>query len=605
MGIERYAEKTVSSPEAFVPATEKIAAALEFCKEAHLNQFRKTGEPFYYHPVAVAQILIDELELGGDEDLIIAALLHDAVEDSGNGNQEKMLGLIGERFGAGVARLVDGVTKVDAATDHETHRKVSESSGVEPRVAILKIADRLHNMRTLEGMPPEKQIKKSRETIAVYAPMAERLGWWSAKKELEDRSFRYLYPDEFKKIVDEVDNDPRLNPDFIANIRSGIESLLQEKKIEGRVEARVNGYWALHRKKEKAITSGHTQAPRGLFDINDLVSFRVIVNSVDSCWLAHGAINLDSRFKPLVDTSRFDDFITEPRLNGYSGLQATFNTDKGAIEIAYVTHEMEQFNRRGVATLIVSGEKDLSRYTLNAVFTPEGNIMFIPKGSTGLDYAYYYNPQTGANAEGLIIDGEERPLSTVIPDSATVGIVVAEVERIAPPEDRLKWANPKTTQIIREQLNLLAAHELSVRGRIMAEGILAPRGILRLEDLGKKVPNLIERYRASIEDIYRRIGNGSIDGGQLNSWLDEQGITKEMLGLTTIKIGGKDRLGILTEVSPWISEECHGNIEFLESRSSGGEFEILFVVSGIAGRDENKLRKRFEADARFDTWVVV
>lgn len=232
------------TPETFIPSTPKIAAALELAKQAHEGQLRKTGEPFYYHPIAVAQIL-QSWGLGDDEDLIVAALLHDVPED----NENIGLDAVSGAFGPGVARLVDGVTKVDSQTsqnvDRDTHKKVSARSYLEPKIALIKIADRLHNMRTLSGMRPEKQIEKSTETLEIYAKLAQSLGLWSVKKELEDLSFMYLDPERFEQTKLEVDSDPRLEPNFLAHTSSSLENMLAEKGIKARVAVRVNGYWGL------------------------------------------------------------------------------------------------------------------------------------------------------------------------------------------------------------------------------------------------------------------------------------------------------------------------------------------------------------------------
>lgn len=601
--IYRDEQTPLPTPEQFIPSTSKIAEAFEFAKAAHSGEIRKTGEPFYHHPVAVAQILGQEWGLMEDEDLIIAALLHDVPEDNENISLEQ----IAQKFGPEVAKLVDGVTKVDSETskdaDRKTHKKVSERSNLDPKVALLKVADRLHNMRTLHGMSPEKQIEKSAETLDIYAPMAESLGLWSAKKELEDRSFMHLDPEGFEAIIKQVDNDPRLQPNFLAHISSRLEKLLSDKGITGRVVPRVNGYYSLHRKRENALIEGKTQEQKGIFDINDVVSFRVITNSKDDCYIMLGAVH--EEFANVVDMDRFDEFIVKPRINRYSGIQTNLNLSEGATEIAFVTEEMERFNKKGMVSLLQEGKTDLKAYILKSVFSPDGSIMYLRGGATGYDYVYRLNRHLGANADAILVDGVRKPLSVVLPNSATVEVVITDEERFAPDPNAINFCEPEIAEIIEEQLNLAAASELVRKGRELAETFLGPRGILRLEDMGPKVNALLLEYKGSdVGDIYSRLGNGSITVQRLNQWLDEHEVTKDKLGLTTIRLGGPDRAGILSGLSKWIFDEG-GNIKAIEQKTENNNFSVFLVITNLNLAGEDTIRAKIAEDPTFETWKVV
>jgi (p)ppGpp synthase/HD superfamily hydrolase len=605
MALERVYgdEQAVSAtPETFIPSTPKIAAALELAKQAHEGQLRKTGEPFYYHPIAVAQI-IESWGLGGDEDLIVAALLHDVPED----NENIGLDAVSEAFGPSVARLVDGVTKVDSQTsqdvDRDTLKKVSARSYLEPKVALVKIADRLHNMRTLSGMSSKKQTEKSTETLEIYAKLAQSLGLWSVKKELEDLSFMYLDSERFEQTKLEVDNDPRLDPNFLAHTTSSLENMLAEKDIRGRVAIRVNGYWGLYQKRELARMNGKTSASRGFSDINDLVSFRIVTEDLDSCYRALGLVH--KQFGEYVDFGRYDEFIgVNRRINGYSAFQTTLNLPQGATEIAIATEEMERFNRKGVVSLLENGEINLEEYVLKSVFSDEGKIVFLPKNATGVDYAYSISPRLGANARAIMVDGEEKSLTTVVPNAATVDVVIGDPRR-APDPDYLNYCLPTTRAVITEQLNLAGTDELVYQGRQMAEDILASRGLLRFEDLGVYANELVFDYaKEDIRDIYLMLGSGAIAKEQVDKWLDGHSLTKEKLGITSIKLNGSDRSGILSDVTKWISDNG-GNINGIDVKTENGKFSVLVVVDSLSQEGEQSIRDEVAEDERFENWKVV
>lgn len=606
MALERYyadEEAYIPAPEMFAPATPKIAAALELAKQAHAGQLRKTGEPFYHHPIAVAQIL-QSWGLGKDEDLVVAALLHDVPED----NENIGLDAVSEAFGAGVAKLVDGVTKVDSQTsqnvDRDTLKKVSARSYLEPKVALIKIADRLHNMRTLSGMRPEKQIEKSTETLEIYAKLAQSLGLWSVKKELEDLSFMYLEPENFELTRQEVDNDARLDDNFLTHTVSAIEGLLAEKNIKGRVVVRINGYWGLYQKRKLALMNGKTSKERGFLDINDLVSFRVLTEDTEDCYRALGHVH--SRFGQYVNFERYDEFFgVNRRINGYSALQTTLELPQGATEIAFATEEMEQFNRKGVVSLLQSGEFDLEDYILKSIFSEEGRILFLPKNATGVDYAYTLSHRLGANARAIIIDGKEKPLATVIPNASMVEVLTSSDVRRAPSPDLTNYCLPSTRAVITEQLNLAETDELVNSGRALAENILSSRGLLRLEDLGEFANELVFDYaREGLRDVYLMLGSGAITREQINTWLDEHNLTKENLGITSIKLSGNDKAGILSDVSSCISENG-GNIKGIELKTSNGKFTLLVVVNGLTSENEALVENKVAIDDRFENWKVV
>ena len=348
--------KYVDRVENFLPRRERVRLAMEKAIKAHEGQFRKSGEAYVNHCVAVAGILESwGLSQVSHEDLFCAAMLHDADEDTDYGVVD-----IESDFGKRVAELVDGVSKFrseegdDSEVDRETLRKVVMKTFIEPKVGLLKLADRLHNMRTMGAMPREKQAAKAWETLMVYVPLAESLGMWVVKTELEDLAFSYIDSYKYEATRTELDKDKRLKPDFVEGAVERVERLLELASLQGEMGVRVGGYWKSCKKREKAGMKG-LSGLESFSEINDVLSLRVRFENVDDCYGFLGTLR--QYFGVLVDETRADDFIsTSPRDNGYMALQETVNFIEGAVEIAIMTEEMEDFNNWGVISLLRRGE---------------------------------------------------------------------------------------------------------------------------------------------------------------------------------------------------------------------------------------------------------
>ena len=592
------------NPEAFSPRTEKIAQALELATKAHAGQTRAAGEPYVTHSIAVAQIL----EGWGiiDEDFISASLLHDVVEDT-----SVTLDEIRAMFGADVAELVDGVSKFRSASgktdDRETLKKVLVKSYIDPCVAVLKLADRLHNMRTLKDMPEKKTVAKSRETLDVYTRLAESLGIWEVKVELEDLAFRYTHPETYEEIAHAVESDPRLKPLFLEHWKSNLERIMVGEGFEGRVVTRKNGNFSLTEKSKKAAKQGKS-LPGSFSQINDLVSFRVIVPTVDDCYRFLGAVHDDCG--NLVDYSRFDEFIgANKRPNGYSALQTTLNVPQGATEIAIMTEEMEEFNHWGVVSLMRRGQNDLSQYNLKLIFTPTDEVRFLPKQATGVDFAYALSERLGAAAASLLVDGEPKELSTVVANASTVEVIVSDDARIAPHPEVLNYCLPETRQKIERQLIQAEGSKYIWKGKVTLEAVLETRGLLDLTDLGRPLTKLVYWYGCqNVEELYAKVGGGFLLPSEISSWLDKEGVTKESLGRTTVRVTGVDKPGILVDLSTWIHAEG-GNIvkinHVVDETEKGDRYVLRLVLTDIQEQGETSLKAKLVHDDRFETWKVV
>lgn len=588
-----------------------LSKAGSLAQEAHKEQFRAEGLPYFTHCVEVERILYEEWKID-DENILCAAILHDVIEDT-----DITLDEIRVSFGEDIAKLVDGVSKFrsenedKAFSDRETVRKVFDRTLIDPRVAVLKIADRLHNMRTLGAMPKEKQVAKSRETLSVYSKLAESLGMWVVMKELEDLSFKYLNTTEYEKWKERLENDPRNSDLFIGHTVSSLEAIVRESDVNAKVMVRRNTLWRLRQKSEKI--------PR-FRDVNDVVSFRVIVDDSGSIVSARdNCYKLLGRFREAYledeDYDRFRDYYVRKRDNSYSAIQITVDTPNGAVEIAITSLSREEFNNWGVVSLLKKGQKELSEHALKLVFTPTGQVKFFQKEATGVDFAYSISPGLGAQAVGLMVDGEKYPLSVVIPNGAVIEVIVGE-QRIAPDAAVQEYSLPATERIIKEQLANVEKEMKIIEGKKRVEKILADKGLLNLVDLFSfeehklKAINLLYHLgcKGSLDNLYYLVGAGLVSSSDINKELNLNGITKNKLGLSSIRIEGIDEPGILEMVGTMI-KQIGGNIGAIDLNRSlkdgNKEFSLRLVVENLNAKSEKLFDKLLHEDPRVREVLIV
>lgn len=428
---------------------QQVWAAYRFSAAAHEGQTRKSGDPYITHPVAVAGILA---ELHMDTPTLVAALLHDVVEDTGVTNQE-----VSEKFGKQVAELVDGLSKLDkiefqSATQAqaENFRKMLLAMSQDVRVILVKLADRLHNMSTLDAMSPEKRRRIARETLEIYAPIANRLGLNAIYQELEDLSFKYLYPMRYRVIAKAIKAARGNRKEVIGKIQEAIRQRLDDMHIEADVTGREKHLYSIYRKMTgKTITFSQ---------IYDIYGFRIIVKDMPTCYLALGVLH--GLYKPIP--GKFKDYIAIPKANGYQSLHTTLFGPFGTpIEVQIRSHEMHKIAEAGVAAhwlykttdahltelqqqthqwlqrlLEIQSESADSLEFLEHlkvdlfpdevyVFTPKGNIMALPKGATAVDFAYAVHTDIGNRCVAVKINHELAPLRTELHNGDHVEIITA------------------------------------------------------------------------------------------------------------------------------------------------------------------------------------
>ena len=511
-------QQLLASLEAYMPSEqiEQVVKAYEVGAKAHDGQTRLSGEPYISHPVAVAQILAD---MRMDGQTIAAAILHDVVEDT-----ETDLEDLESLFGGEVASLVDGVSKLDqiqfnsrAEAQAESFRKMMLAMIEDIRVIMVKLADRLHNMKTLDAMPRAKQARIATETLDIYAPIANRLGMNRMKVELEDLGMRYLYPYRYRVLEKTLRRRKGSQRQIVKIISEQIEKALQADDIEGEVIGREKRLFSVYKKM--------AEKKRLLSDVADVYGFRIIVDDVNTCYRVLGIVH--GLFKPMP--GRFKDYIAIPRINGYQSLHTTLFGPKGLpLEVQIRTAEMNQVAESGVAAHWQYKAEDKSAATPQRrarewlsrldeiqksgsseeflesvkvdlfpdkiyVFTPKGDIMPMPKGATTVDFAYAVHTDIGNRCVAAKVNRILVPLRTVLHNSQTVEIVTARGAKPNP-----NWVTFVTTakarSAIRQYMKTMRSSESVDLGKRLLD-----RALKDINSSLRKVGKV--RMRAALEEL--------------------------------------------------------------------------------------------------------
>ena len=531
---EEHYQAMIQAVQRYTPTADMdvIEAAYRYADEKHKNQLRKSGEPYIIHPLAVAEIVA---EIGLDTDAIAAALLHDCLEDTDASFEE-----VSRRFGETVAELVEGVTKltrVQYSTMEEQQmenlRKMFMAMSKDIRVILIKIADRLHNMRTLEFQTPAKQISKSMETMEIYAPLAHRLGMQKIKWELEDISLQYLDPDGYQQIIDYLKKNEQSANSFMNAIQGKITNRLASVGIHGSIYGRVKHTYSIYRKMRAQNKT--------IEELYDLYAFRVIVDNIADCYNVLGHIH--DLFSPIP--GRFKDYISTPKPNMYQSLHTTVIGTQGIpFEVQIRTWEMHQTAEYGVAAhwkykqhveggtekefewvrRLLENQQDTDAddyiHSLKVdmfddevfVFTPKGKVMSLPAGSTPIDFAYAIHSAVGNSMIGAKVNNRIAGFDVPLHNGDIVEILTSKTAK-GPSRDWLNICKSNQARIkIKQWFKKEKREENIIRGKASFESELRHIGLdpalVCDEEL---LPTLLKKLSfSSLDDLYATIGFGGM-----------------------------------------------------------------------------------------------
>ncbi len=564
-----------------------IKKAYEFSLEHHKGQVRESGEPYLVHPLQVATLLA---EMRLDTTAITAGLLHDAVEDTSVTIDE-----INTEFGEQVAHIVEGVTKIskiDFASSEEAQaenvRKMVLAMMDDIRVVLIKLADRLHNMRTLKFLSPERQQKIARETLDIYAPIAHRLGMGKIRGELEDLAFQYVDPISYNQVKDAIESRRKEGEAFLAEVQGIIEQKLKENKIQARVEARIKRFYSIWQKLQRQRIS--------VDQIYDMLALRIITQSETDCYAVLGIIH--NQWRPVP--GRIKDFIAIPRNNFYKSLHTTVISEKGhAFEVQIRTEEMHKMAEEGIAAhwkykdgpvsardeqrlawlrQVVEWQRDIKNSgeflaTLKIdlypeevyTFTPKGKIVILPRDATPVDFAYTVHTEVGNTCIGAKVNGRIVALRYKLRSGDIVEILTQPGHH--PSRDWLQFAkSPRARQKIKHWLNV---HQRE-----------------RAIEIGRK---LIEK-----EARKYRIAMKTISDAELTRVSSENGLAKPDDLLAALGYGKFSARSILARLVP--PDEAHSVSGHAPPADDGGSNGLTSVVRRVFGSDSSAIKVKGHDD---------
>jgi GTP diphosphokinase / guanosine-3',5'-bis(diphosphate) 3'-diphosphatase len=512
--------------------TGLIERAFEVARQAHADQVRRSGEPYIAHPLGVAMILAD---LGLDDVTIAAALLHDAVEDTAITSED-----LEKEFGPDVAAIVDGVTKLDRLQFDSKEeqqaaslRKMVVAMAKDIRVLLIKLADRLHNMRTIGSLPESKQQRIAQETLDIYAPLAHRLGIADVKWQLEDLAFAVLHPKRYTEIEQMVTTRAPERDEYLELVLNELRTRLAALRINADVRGRPKHYWSIY---EKMVVRG-----KEFDDVQDLVGVRVVVESVKDCYAALGSIH--AMWKPVQ--GRFKDYIAMPKFNLYQSLHTTVVGPQGKpVEVQIRTDEMHRRAEYGVAAHWGYKEKDASAKDMAwlermvdwqqetadpnefmeslkvdleqdevFVFTPKGKVITLAAGATSVDFAYAIHTEVGHRCIGAKVNGRLVPLDSALASGDTVEVFTSKVEGAGPSRDWLQFVKtPRARSKIRQWFSRERREDAIETGREELVKALRKAG-LPVQKLARSsaLAHVVETMSyADVDALYGAIGEGHV-----------------------------------------------------------------------------------------------
>ncbi len=537
-----------------------LETAVAFIADAHEGQYRKSGMPYTEHPYEVAKILAD---LKQDQPTVLAGLLHDVVEDTPHTLKE-----IAEKFGEETAFMVDAVTKITEAQQSsktaqkaETYRKLITAMAKDPRVIMIKIADRIHNMRTMRYMKPEKRKSIAQETLDIYVPLTHRFGLYNLKNELEDLSFKYVNPDEYQKIVEALIENKESREKYIQSVIGPLQIKMALEDFDCTIQGRTKNIYSIHNK----MVNRDCQFE----DIFDIFAIRIIVDTIPECYLALGYVH--NLWTPMQ--SRFKDYIATPKPNLYQSIHTTvIGPENKMVEVQIRTKDMDLTAEKGFAAhwaykletqhegeelawldhmVKLQSEISDSKEYLDflkvdlkpegiTVFTPKGNSIELPNGACVLDFAFAIHSELGLHCIGARINDEVVSLDKVIPNGATIQVLKSQNQEPSP-----EWLDLVKTVKAKQELRRWMKTSIIQQARSLGKEIWTRE--LRLKKISKEhfpQEEEIKRYFGvqSKDDLFERIGQGELPLADIQRFLSHGDIApKEVSALRFFPTFTRDR----------------------------------------------------------------
>jgi GTP pyrophosphokinase len=525
---------------------KKIKKAFVFAVEAHKNDRRKSGEPYIFHPISVAQIVADEIGLGATS--IICALLHDTVEDT-----TATLSDIEKEFGVTVRKIIDGLTKIDVISDvgkskqAENFKKMLLTLSDDVRVILIKLADRLHNMRTLDAMRHDQQLKIASETQYLYAPLAHRLGLYLIKSELEDLSLKYKEPEIYKEITQKLAKSADIRKRFIRRFYAPIKKKLIEEGFKFEIQGRTKSVYSIWSKMQKKKVTYE--------EVYDLFAIRIILDTPEEsekadCWKVYSTVT--DFYHPNPD--RLRDWISTPKLNGYESLHTTVMSPTGQwVEVQIRTQRMDEIAEKGFAAhwkykgpkvkesnldtwisrireLLGDEDEDtldfINDFKLNLfadeiyVFTPNGDLKSLPSGATALDFAYEIHTQVGNRCSGVKVNHKLKPLSHKLRSGDQVAVITSNKQK-----PRQEWLNYSITSKARYGIRKALKEELRVLASNGKEILVRRYRNLKVTFNSENITTLQKHYDLkSTTELYSLIAQGKINIKKLKNFTVKTGV---------------------------------------------------------------------------------
>ena len=544
---KRYKDMLSVTYQTLSPTDKKmIRKAFDVAADAHKEQRRKTGEPYIYHPIAVAKLVANEIGLGATS--IVAALLHDVVEDS----KDYTFDDIQQLFGEIVARIVNGLTKIsnlskeqNASIQAENFRKMLLTLNDDVRVILIKIADRLHNMQTMDAMPAQKQVKIASETLYIYAPLAHRLGLYNIKNELEDLGLKYTEPEVFNDIQTKITDSKEEQNEYIKDFSNVLKKTFDKENLDYTIKGRPKSIYSIRKKMLKQGVS---------FDeIYDKFAIRIIYKSTEEkekfdAWKIYSIVT--DHFRP--NPNRLRDWISQPKSNGYESLHITVMGTKGRwVEVQIRSQRMDEIAEMGYAAHFKYKNTDeretgldgwlnrlketlenpdvnavdfVEQFKLNLyakeiyIFTPNGDIKSLPKGATPIDFAFAIHTEVGMHCRGARVNAKLVPLSHELKSGDQVDIITSVNQK-----PKLSWLEMAITARAKSKIKTAIKDEQKQVGE-EGKAVLARKlRHLKIPFNEKTINELVSYFKLKTSlDLFYRLGNGSISNQQLKDFIAQR-----------------------------------------------------------------------------------